>query len=182
MPTIIASWGGATSNSYVDYTFANSYMSTKIDASAWTDASTPQREASLLEATRVLDARNWRGEKFYWDQRLEFPRTTYRERDLAGDQHLSGSSLVGTPWDVEYVWMQERVQQATCEQALWMLEQSESETFRLQQRGITSFSESIGKISESYSFGGPQSRFPHFSPSTKRLLSWYWAAPRIVRS
>jgi hypothetical protein len=176
--TIIASWGGDTSNAYVDLTYANAYMDTKIKKSAWDSATEPERIASLVEATRTIDSKNWNGVRFYYSQRLEFPRTAYDERE--GWPEELTTTQTATLGGVEYIRMEERVKDACCEQALYMLETKDDEMLNLQRRGVTSYSESVGRVSESYSFGsGARTQL---APEATRLLAWYKSHPRIQRA
>lgn len=172
--TIISSWGGPGSNCYCEVTSASAYFETKVgDLSMWTDASTAQQIASLIQATRLIDANPWRGTKYYWDQRLEFPRTLFDE----GDNRFTTS--LGTPYALEYAQMQEDVIAACAEQAFWLIKNSGVDELReLQDRGVKSYSESIGKISESYTFNTAGARL---MADSSLLLRKYRSSPRVVR-
>jgi hypothetical protein len=177
-PTLIASYGGGTSNVYVTYAAANAYFDTKVSRDSWDSATEPQRQAALMEATRHIDSRVWRGKRYYYEQLLEFPRTMY-EDDPAYPGEVYAVSVISSPANVDWRKMEQRVKDACCEQALHILELSGDDSIaQLKRRGVTSYSESIGKISESYQFGGGSSVL---CSEAARLLSWYTASPRIVR-
>lgn len=53
--TLDATVGGVSSNSYIDETDANTYFESVINSDSWDTASTPNREAALITATRLLD-------------------------------------------------------------------------------------------------------------------------------
>jgi hypothetical protein len=53
---------------------ASSYFSTRLNSTAWLDATNSDRIAALTEATRLIDNLNFKGEKADSDQYLEFPR------------------------------------------------------------------------------------------------------------
>ena len=180
-PTVIASFGGGTSNSYADLAYANTYMDTKVNRDAWDDATPAKHGAALIEATRQIDARRWRGSRYYSFQNLEFPRTMYSEEaTYPGETYAISQSLVSTPANIDWVRMESRVKDACCEQALHILDLGGSDSLsKLQRRGVRSYSESIGKISESYSFGAGYSAI---CPEAARLLSLYKQGKTIVRS
>jgi len=171
-----ATWGGANSNTYTTDTEFASYVETKVKRDQWDSASEATRKASLVEASRAIDSLcRWRGSKYFWNQRLEFPRT------LATDSALGTVTEIGTlSLRVEYAWMLQDVKNACAEQALFLLKQGGEDTLlELAQRGVRSYSESIGKISESYSFGGSASPV---CPEAARFLARYRSSPRLVRA
>jgi hypothetical protein len=74
MPTIIATPGASDANSYVTVSEADDYLSSRLNASAWTDASAPQRIAALIEAQRTLTPLGYIGRRATETQALAWPR------------------------------------------------------------------------------------------------------------
>lgn len=70
MPTI------DDSSSYVKEADANAYFSSRLYATAWTEAHVEDQKKALIMATRFLDQSfSWRGEPAKATQALAFPRT-----------------------------------------------------------------------------------------------------------
>lgn len=74
---LIATPGAADANSYATVAQAQAYMDTLLtDASGWSTATTPTKEAALITATRLIDSWfRWLADPTYSDQALGFPRT-----------------------------------------------------------------------------------------------------------
>lgn len=73
--------GAAGSGSYTDsLTYygsideANTYFSTRLNSSPWTESSDATKVAALTTATQIIDRLNFAGEKADSDQNLQFPR------------------------------------------------------------------------------------------------------------
>ena len=80
--TIIATAGAVDANSYVTYSDARAYFTTRIDYSAWEDAEGDDQKAALVLATSLLDtAYTWVGVKVSDDQALRWPRSGVVDRD-----------------------------------------------------------------------------------------------------
>lgn len=175
--SLVNTWGGASSNTYADLDEFETFTDELIDQTPYTGATTPQRAAALVQATRAIDSRNWRGQRYHWNQRLEFPRTQYADGNrFSNDSYLSP---IGSPANPEWTRMQEKVRTACCEHAITLLDNDgEDNLLSLQARGVKSYSESIGKISESYSFSGG---VKVLTPKAMRLLNEYYEGPRLVR-
>lgn len=75
---LLNSWGGGTSNSYVTLTSANSIAAMTMDYSFWQKQDDQLKVAALLQATRDIDSRPWKGAKLNYDQNLAFPLTNGR--------------------------------------------------------------------------------------------------------
>lgn len=174
--TVIASWAGTTDNSYISFTAANSYISTSmVDPSAWTDASTAQKEAALMEATRDIDSKQYIGDRYYYEQRLEFPRKVDGSR-----WPWNYTSSVTPNVDVDQARAQLAVEQATCQQALWILRNSGRNYHNERiSSGIKSFSESVGPISESATYGG--GAIERLCPEALAVLSPWFTGRRVYR-
>jgi len=124
--SIYVSIGTSTANSYISVASADEYFDTRENSDAWIDISsnstgtlsaTTRKENLLIQATRELDGtyrfhdqkynQGIRGQDDY--QNLEFPRS--QNTDVDNDLFI--------PEDVE---------DATCEQALWITQRTGKRT------------------------------------------------------
>lgn len=77
-----ATAGGANANSYCTVAEADAYHATHLYASAWTEASTANKEKALIWATRLLDEQvEWHGYVYNNTQALRWPRSMVADRD-----------------------------------------------------------------------------------------------------
>lgn len=72
--TIDTTVGGASTNSYVDVTTATTYLGARLNASAWTTASTDDQAAALVEAFRSLNQLLYSGNRAADIQAAQWPR------------------------------------------------------------------------------------------------------------
>lgn len=56
MPTVVATPNTADANSYATRTYGDAYYASRLFATIWTGATTDTKDASLIMATRVMDA------------------------------------------------------------------------------------------------------------------------------
>jgi hypothetical protein len=90
-------------NSYIDTTDADSYFSERLNSDTWTG--TNEKEAALIQATKIIDTYNFTGQKTDPSQKLKFPRTgVYYDN-------------VELPPDV----IPTIIKDAVCELAIWLL-------------------------------------------------------------
>lgn len=161
MPTIIdATVGGANSNSYVTTDEATAYFAQRLRSSAWTAASTEDKEKALIMACRHIEAARPMIERgslgtyapYVSTQALSFPRKV---------DWVSGTGYV-IPAPVKH---------AQCEEALALLARgAETERRRaLQADGVASFS--VDGLSESYGPAG--ARHPIESSEARALIAPY---------
>lgn len=103
---IIATPGGATSNSYVTEAEADSYFAGRLNSDAWDDANADEKEAALLMATRRIEVERFLGVRMDSDQALSWPRfgVTYDDWLIPADE------------------VPKQVKDAQCELALAMLQ------------------------------------------------------------
>ena len=73
MPTIDATVGGASSNSYATVSDADTYFDERVGGTDWA-GSTDQKERALITATRRLDQETYEGLKVAERQALKWPR------------------------------------------------------------------------------------------------------------
>jgi hypothetical protein len=157
MPTIDATIAGDSSNSYISLADADAYFATLLDGADWAAFTTDKRERALISATAVIERLQLRGKQYdrTTPQALHFPRAT--DYDAEGDCIIPPA-----------------IQNAQCEQALWMLQQqAEPELFdraALRAQGVTSMS--LDGLSESY--GGAQ-HADGLSPTVRAMLRPYIA-------
>ncbi len=104
MPTLIATPGAANANAYLDAQAADAYFATRRGADAWGTLDAAGKDAVLIQATREVDRRDFRGRRASEDQALSWPRTSVRR-----DGVLLPSDSVP-----------QLVQDATCEVALFV--------------------------------------------------------------
>ena len=160
MPTIDATVGGASSNSYVTVDEATAYFGERLRADAWTGASTTDKEKALIMACRHIEAAKpmvERGSTGAYapsnsTQALSFPR----KKDWKS----------GAGYNIP-----QPVKQAQFEEALALLARG-TETDRrraLQAAGVTSFS--VDGLSESY--GAPAAQHPIESAEARALIAPY---------
>lgn len=83
MPLVLdATVGGASANSYADEADGDAYHEGRLFATDWTGASTADKEAALVWATRLLDMHlDWQGGKYTLTQALRWPRFGALDRD-----------------------------------------------------------------------------------------------------
>ena len=82
-PTIDATVGGASSNSYITRTNAQLYFDTRVAAevAAWTDAATADKDRALISATYRLEQEEYAGVVTDRDQALKWPRAGLSDED-----------------------------------------------------------------------------------------------------
>ena len=185
MPTLITTWGGSTSNSYLSAseatTMAGLYkLSTEIKP--WDDATTSDVEVALIRATSDIDNTfTYLGKRREYQQQLEFPRQI---PEMSFPFSTSNPDIL-TDDEVQRM-MEERVKKATFEQAFYIIKNSAGEAEvqemhrQRQNMGIRGYGESLGPVSESYSYGAPGD-FITIAPKTWEHLQWYIEPPKLVR-
>lgn len=111
--TIDATAGGASANSYVTEAEAILYMATRLNVTGWTtltgSSCTDTEKTALIEATRELNALDWKGRRSTTTQVLQWPRWWVEDPD----------SPVGFYYVPTIV--PQRVKDAQCEWALQFL-------------------------------------------------------------
>lgn len=172
--TLIASWGGTQDNCYITVDEADDYIGNsvspghKVDPSAWENANEVQRASAILAATRDIDGHVFAGQRQFHDQTLEFPRLP------SGEDYwpwVNRSLTEANTFNIYLTEQKRRVKAACAEQAFTYIREGErNEHLERQIAGIRSFSETVGPISESYSYGGTSLSL---TPEAMRLLMPY---------
>lgn len=105
----------AAADSYCDEATADAYHATRLNSSAWTSASTADKESALKTATRRLEDENWKGLKAdpITDNSLRWPRALVQNAD--GQEIPSDSVPLA-------------IQHATAELALELLKAADDES------------------------------------------------------
>lgn len=155
-PLIVATVGGAESNSYLTLEEADAWFADGLRDQRWTTFSDARRTQALIEATRMIEALPLIGRPYDpSNQALHFPRTT----DL-----LDGA--LALPAGIVH---------ATAEQALYLLETAASPELldrrELQRQGVQTIS--LDGISESYR-GGAYNGFG--------AIAWDYLRPFVART
>lgn len=122
MPTIDATVGGASANSYITRAAATTYFDERLNSGAWTSASNENKDRALIQATRRLDQEDWQGVKVASGQALDWPR--YWATDEDGEEY--DSAAIPQP-----------IKDATCELALRFLNDGTTDT--LADTGLEEF-------------------------------------------
>lgn len=177
--TLVSSYGGPDSNSYIDVTQANSFIRTAIiDNAAWIGLTSQQKQAALIQASRDIDSRQYIGHRYYYEQRLEFPR------QLRSAFPYNRTSTETLTQDVIQKRMRETVQEATAHQANFIARnRGRNQAVEDIQNGITSVSESIGPIREFVQYGKRANvNSARFSAEALQLLQEWMTGRRIFRA
>lgn len=137
--------GLATADSYVSEADATAYFADRGSPTAWTGASSANREAALRYATAWLDGRyRWVGAVVRSTQALRWPRCSAED----DEGRLLASNTVP-----------QRVKDATCEAALSHLSNALNATL---ERGGEIEREKVGPLETVYRSGAPaETTLPH---------------------
>lgn len=173
--TIISAWGGNQSNCYVSDTECSSFIETAIiDIAAWQNADWRARRAAMLEATRDVDSKQYMGGRYYYDQRLEFPRVI----PLAFPWNRTASSSM--MWSIAMERQKRNVQHATCWQTLHILRQGgRNKDADAVVAGIKSKGKAVIGSSRTVSYSN---RVERLCQEAIAILAEWRTSPRIIRS
>ena len=181
--TLISSYGGPDSNGYISLTEANSFILTAIPEGVlcptlWTDLSTVAQEASIMMATIDIDSRQYVGNRFFFDQHLEFPR------ELRSAFPFNRTTVRTFTEDTIQKRMKRSVQEACAYQALHIARhQGRSTHLSNIAQGIRGISESVGPIREFVQYGQRISnQNAKFEPTALALLQEWMTTRRVWRA
>jgi hypothetical protein len=176
--TLIASWGGADSNAYINVSQANSFIKSAIfDHSSWDGLSGAQKSAAVIQASQDIDSRQYIGHRFNHDQLLEFPR------QMRSAYPFNRTVTATITQDVIQRRMQINVQQACAHQALFIARQGgfNAHAERI-QAGIKGVSETVGPINTFIQYGQRSSAGgTKLTPQALSLLQEWTTGRRIYR-
>ena len=75
MPTVVATAGSATANSYLTVAGADSIADSMVGTLAWATATSDSKARALITATNGLETLQWIGQRAAATQALSWPRT-----------------------------------------------------------------------------------------------------------
>lgn len=81
-----ATVGSASADSFVSVSDADAYIDTRLNVTAWTGASTPDKERALKSATRELNLLAYLGTRVDTTQALAWPREGCPNPDASGGE------------------------------------------------------------------------------------------------
>jgi len=173
---LIATWGGNDANAYDTLANVDAFIATSIfSKSEWTELTSSQKTAAILEATRDIDSLRYVGTRYFIEQSLLFPR------------RIEGPGYPGsrinhsiTEWSETHKRMERDVKAALAYQALHIVRLGGRNLHaENQSQGIKSYSETIGPISESYSYGNASAK--RVGPDALAKLEPWRESKRVLR-
>lgn len=179
--TLISSWAGMYDTSYVTEAEMNAFVATKYKKrDIWDDLDSDNQVSALLSATQDIDnAYSWLGERYFYYQALQFPRAITFSPNFGAPDNTFYELLTVSQEQMD---QQRRVKRATMEQALWIISLEGNDIHAQNRaRGITSYSESQGSVSESYSYKGGAISGNTLCPEAQKLLRCYTTKPKLLR-
>jgi hypothetical protein len=169
--TIVATVGSASANSYVTLAEADTYMESRLNSTTWDDATTDNQNRALVEATRELTNRVWKGYRVDSTQALSWPRQWAVDPDSPTQDYYDTDTVP------------QRVKDATCELAFQFILAGTTDVAALESTaGIRS--ETVGPISTEYEpFLKAQglSRYPRVMDLIRPLLASAGVSVPVVR-
>lgn len=112
-------------NSFASLAEANAYFEKRLHATAWTGATTANKEAALAWSTIQLSGMEWKGARTSGTQLLAFPRVGLSYTEDGGsisaetyDVGLGYYTVITVPSDVPPL----EIKQATSELAFWLIQ------------------------------------------------------------
>lgn len=169
VPTLDATVGGASANSYCTLVEAELYVSAKLYHDSWDNAENDDKTVALIWATRLLDEQvDWTGIKVSDTQALRWPRYDAWDRD--------GYEILST---IIPQWLKN----ATAEFAFHLLLKDRLQTMDDNVAGLTSVT--AGSVSVSFD---KMDRIDLFPPSVLSIIKDFatnatggWQVPLIRR-
>jgi hypothetical protein len=154
---------------YVDCDEMSTYAADRPDSTAWTDASTAEKEDALKYASKLVDSLPFVGKKYETDissQPLQWPRLIKtRHGWVVADRDADDNVVVP-----------QAIKDAVCEEILARLDTTNDKRRALQEGGVTYFK--LGELWEEYDGslrGGGIEGTPLRSWTAYRLLEPYLA-------
>ncbi len=165
--TLVETVGASNANTYVTLVEADQYFEDRLNTSDWTGSSDDDKNRSLLTATKDIDNVKFIGNKLNTGkpgasnyQALDFPRRfpiDFIYQDSVLEQLLISSASEQT-FPPTYNssgagYIPQRIKDAQCEQAIYLLSVGTEETKRanLQAQGVVAFR--LGHLYERYGEG-----------------------------
>ena len=98
-------------NSYISLEDANTYFADRLNSTTWDEATDTDKSKALIQATQIIDQKDFLGYKSVRTQSLKFPRI----------------GLIYDGVDVDGSTVPKRVKDAVCELAIWCLSEDYTE-------------------------------------------------------
>lgn len=137
MPDLVSTAGLSSTNSFLSQDDASTYLDARLNSSAWSGASSSDKDRALISASRYLSRLEWDGRRATSTQALSWPRFLVQNPD---DPNLNYFSQTEIP---------QRVKDATCELALEMLKAGATDILG-EDSSLAVKSETVGPISVTY--------------------------------
>lgn len=173
--TITATAGSASANSFVTEAEVIAYMAARLNASTWDTVTgvdcTETEKAALVEATRELSNRNWKGLRVDDTQALSFPRQYCPNPD----------SSIGD-WYATTV-IPQRIKDACCELAFQFVKAGTTDVAAEDSKwGVSSQTvDVIGTSYEAHMRSRGLARYPRIMALISPLLEGVGLTARVVR-
>ncbi len=166
MPDLVSTAGSALANSFLSADDADTYLDGRLNSGAWDDASSSDKDRSLIEATRELNLYDYQGTRVDGTQALAWPRSLVHDPD---DPNLSYFDSTEIP---------QRIKDATSELALEFLKAGTTDIAG-QDSSRTVISETVGPISVTYSDPSQKERGIARYPRVLRLIQPLMESPLV---
>lgn len=157
-------------DSYIDIAGADEYFAGRLYSDSWANATAEDKEKALKQATKAINRQPLKGRPVNLNQPLAFPRC-YLALGAPPSQYRF-DLLTGWWCEVD---IPQAVKDATCEEALALLERGNSQRRKLQQDGVQSVN--IGDVSETYRPGSGRGLI---SQEAKELLKPYLVGAVLI--
>lgn len=89
-----ATLAGAAANSYFTQAAATAYLTDRLDITAWTSATSGEKDAALIMATTRLETEEYVGSRVFVTQRLKWPRYGATDPDGLLYDHLTIPNII----------------------------------------------------------------------------------------
>lgn len=132
---LVSAVGGASSNSFLSLSEAESYFEGRPFAAAWTGSTTALKEQALVYATTLLDRERWAGAKGVsytsaLTQALAWPRRWATTLEVDAAPQLVSEWFIDTATGYySALTIPQPIQRATCELALEILRAGDADPF-----------------------------------------------------
>jgi hypothetical protein len=128
---------------YVTVAEADAYFEDRLFAEAWENADPTTKDKAIKMATKLIDRQPLKGRVVDVGQPLAFPRAFIGNRTVSRQQYID----VDTGWYYEDT-VPQRVKDACCEQAMFLLSMTAFERARQRQQVFGIVDEGFGDANE----------------------------------
>lgn len=138
-------------NSFITLEDAEEYFSMRLNSCVWDNSGDNTKEKALITASKKINQLNFIGDKKTYTQAMEFPRVF--------NAHICHNLIMPE--------LPQEISDAVCEEAIALIEHSNSVHLKNQSLGISSISLGVGSVS----YDGKMDLTQVISPEAERLLS-----------